>query len=96
MGYPLLARILRRVGVSRADAHLADAQELFRRMMFNILVDNTDDHEKNHALLAVDLTAHRRLRVASAYDVLPSSALNRQPHHRHRQQQRHHAEDFQP
>ena len=73
MGYPQLARILRRVGVSQADAHLADAQELFRRMVFNILVDNTDDHEKNHALSVVDPTAHGRLRLALApgYDVLP-------------------------
>ena len=74
MGYPQLARILRRVGVSQADAHLADAQELFRRMVFNILVDNTDDHEKNHALLVVDPTAHGRLRLAPAYDVLPTNS----------------------
>ena len=74
MGYPQLARILRRVGVSQADAHLADAQELFRRMVFNILVDNTDDHEKNHALLVVDPAAHGRLRLAPAYDVLPTNS----------------------
>ena len=74
MGYPQLARILRRVGVSEGDAHLADAQELFRRMVFNILVDNTDDHEKNHALLVVDPTAHGRLRLAPAYDVLPTNS----------------------
>lgn len=74
MGYPQLARILRRVGVSQGDAHLADAQELFRRMVFNILVDNTDDHEKNHALLVVDPTANGRLRLAPAYDVLPTNS----------------------
>lgn len=74
MGYPQLARILRRVGVSQGDAHLTDAEELFRRMVFNILVDNTDDHEKNHALLVVDPTANGRLRLAPAYDVLPTNA----------------------
>ncbi len=74
MGYPQLARILRRVGVSQGDAHLADAQELFRRMVFNILIDNTDDHEKNHALLVVDPAAHGRLRLAPAYDVLPTNS----------------------
>lgn len=74
MGYPQLARILRRVGVSQGDAHLADAQELFRRMVFNILVDNTDDHEKNHALLVVNPTANGRLRLAPAYDVLPTNS----------------------
>ena len=74
MGYPQLARILRRVGVSQGDTHLADAQELFRRMVFNILVDNTDDHEKNHALLVVNPTANGRLRLAPAYDVLPTNS----------------------
>ncbi len=74
MGYPQLARILRRIGVTQGDAHLTDAQELFRRMVFNILVDNTDDHEKNHALLVVDPTANGRLRLAPAYDVLPANS----------------------
>jgi serine/threonine-protein kinase HipA len=74
MGYPQLARILRRIGVTQGDAHLADAQELFRRMVFNILVDNTDDHEKNHALLVVNPTANGRLRLAPAYDVLPTNS----------------------
>ena len=72
MGYPQLARILRRVGVTQGDANLADAQELFRRMVFNILIDNTDDYEKNHALLVVNPTAHGRLRLAPAFDVLPT------------------------
>jgi serine/threonine-protein kinase HipA len=74
MGYPQLARILRRIGVTQGDAHLTDAQELFRRMVFNILVDNTDDHEKNHALLVVTPTANGRLRLAPAYDVLPTNS----------------------
>jgi serine/threonine-protein kinase HipA len=74
MGYPQLARILRRVGVSHGDAHRLDAHELFRRMVFNILMDNTDDHEKNHALLVVDPKANGRLRLAPAYDVLPTNS----------------------
>lgn len=74
MGYPQLARILRRVGVSHGDAHLEDARELFRRMVFNILVDNTDDHEKNHSLLVVDPTANGKLRLAPAYDMLPTNS----------------------
>lgn len=74
MGYPELARILRRIGVAQDDAHLHDARELFRRMVFNILIDNTDDHEKNHALLVVDPLRHGRLRLAPAYDVLPTNS----------------------
>ena len=74
MGYPELARILRRVGVAQDDANLHDAHELFRRMVFNILIDNTDDHEKNHSLLVVNPQSNGRLRLAPAYDVLPTNS----------------------
>jgi len=74
LGYPALAQLLRRVGVAHDGANEADSRELFRRMVFNILIDNTDDHEKNHALLAVDPTRHGRFRLAPAYDVLPSNS----------------------
>lgn len=74
MGYPELARILRRVGVNEDDRHQRDARELFRRMVFNILVDNTDDHEKNHSLLVVSPFANGRMALAPAYDVLPSNS----------------------
>lgn len=72
MGYPELARILRRVGVAQDGVNQRDARELFRRMVFNILIDNTDDHEKNHALLVVNPYDNGRLRLAPAYDVLPT------------------------
>lgn len=68
-GYPELAQLLRRRGVIDRDAYLADMRELFRRMLFNILIDNTDDHEKNHALLMTDAQQYA---LAPAYDVLPS------------------------
>jgi serine/threonine-protein kinase HipA len=74
MGYPELARILRRIGVSQDDLNQRDARELFGRMVFNILVDNTDDHEKNHSLLIVSPGANGRLRLAPAYDVLPTNS----------------------
>ncbi len=74
LGYPSLARVLRRSGVAAEDAHLRDAEELFRRMVFNILIDNTDDHEKNHALLVVHPRDNGRLRLAPAYDVLPTNS----------------------
>lgn len=72
MGYPELARLLRRIGLARDGINQRDARELFRRMVFNILVDNTDDHEKNHALLVVSPHEHGRLRLAPAYDLLPT------------------------
>jgi len=74
MGYPELARILRRVGIAQDDINQKDARELFRRMVFNILVDNTDDHEKNHALLVANPFANGRLKLAPAYDVLPTNS----------------------
>jgi serine/threonine-protein kinase HipA len=37
-------------------------------------MDNTDDHEKNHSLLVVETSAHGRLRLAPAYDILPTNS----------------------
>lgn len=74
MGYPELARILRRIGDTTDQTNQKDAYELFRRMVFNILVDNTDDHEKNHALLVPNPFATERLQLAPAYDVLPTNS----------------------
>jgi serine/threonine-protein kinase HipA len=74
LGYPTLAQLLRRVGVSKDGVNLQDMQELFRRMVFNILIDNTDDHEKNHALMAVEPTAQGKYRLAPAYDVLTTNS----------------------
>ena len=74
MGYPELARVLRRVGITEGGINQRDARELFRRMVFNILVDNTDDHEKNHSLLVVNPLANGRLTLAPAYDVLPTNS----------------------
>lgn len=68
-GYPELAQLLRRRGVSGGEQYVADMRELFRRMVFNILMDNTDDHEKNHALIVTEALQYG---LAPAYDVLPS------------------------
>ncbi|HWX28371.1 MAG TPA: HipA domain-containing protein [Steroidobacteraceae bacterium] len=68
-GYPELAQLLRRRGVTEDDAYVGHMRELFRRMVFNILIDNTDDHEKNHALLVTD---SQQYALSPAYDVLPS------------------------
>jgi serine/threonine-protein kinase HipA len=68
-GYPELAQLLRRRGVTEGDAYAAQMREVFRRMVFNILIDNTDDHEKNHALLMTDAQQYM---LSPAFDVLPS------------------------
>jgi serine/threonine-protein kinase HipA len=74
LGYPSLAQLLRRAGVTGGDQNLHDMRELFRRMIFNILIDNTDDHEKNHALQVVAPTRQGRYRLAPAYDVLSTNS----------------------
>ena len=66
-GYPELAQLLRRIG--HPDQFRQDQEQLFRRMVFNILIDNTDDHHKNHALIR-GLDGH--FRISPAYDVVPS------------------------
>jgi serine/threonine-protein kinase HipA len=43
----LLADELRRWSVKSAE----DRRELFRRMVFNAMVTNNDDHPRNHAML---------------------------------------------
>jgi serine/threonine-protein kinase HipA len=68
MGYPELAQLIRRLG--HPDQVRAQQQELFRRMVFNILIDNTDDHEKNHALVRGE---HGFYALSPAFDVLPSA-----------------------
>lgn len=67
--YPALAQLLRRKGPVGSGKAAADMRELFRRMVFNILIDNNDDHEKNHVLLMDDAGYYR---LSPAFDVLPT------------------------
>jgi serine/threonine-protein kinase HipA len=68
MGYPELAQLLRRRGPVREGVAKAHMRELFTRMVFNILIDNTDDHEQNHVLLMNDQGEYL---LSPAFDVLP-------------------------
>ena len=66
--YVLLAEELRRSSIDpKADAH-----ELFRRMTFNALISNTDDHPRNHAILARD----SGWRLSPAYDLTPTTPVS--------------------
>ena len=66
--YVLLAEELRRVGAEPRH----DAAELFRRMTFNALISNLDDHPRNHAIIA----PNRDWRLSPAYDLTPSSPVS--------------------
>jgi serine/threonine-protein kinase HipA len=61
--YPRLARELSRWTITGQQ----DRRELFRRVAFNALTSVTDDHERNHALVADG--AHFRL--SPAFDLVP-------------------------
>jgi serine/threonine-protein kinase HipA len=61
--YLRLVEALRRV----SEEPRLDAQELFRRMVFNALISNSDDHPRNHAVLAID----QDFRLSPTYDLTP-------------------------
>jgi len=63
--YLLLADELRRASSQAAE----DLRELFARICFNAAVSNTDDHPRNHALLA----RGRNWRLSPAYDLTPGA-----------------------
>lgn len=65
--YSALATLLLRLG--HPDRQQAMREELFQRMVFNILMDNTDDHERNHC---VRLGFDGYYALAPAFDVVPS------------------------
>jgi len=60
--YPgLAARMRRHMGA----VHLV---ELFRRMVFNVMVRNTDDHPRNHGFLVRE----GDIELSPAYDIVPT------------------------
>jgi serine/threonine-protein kinase HipA len=61
--YLLLADEIRRWSVKP----VADRLELFRRMVFNAMVTNNDDHPRNHAMLRTP----GGWRLSPAYDIVP-------------------------
>lgn len=63
IGYADMADFIRKHCASPKDT----CHELYRRMVFNILIENTDDHERNHGFLY----QNRQWRLSPAYDVLP-------------------------
>lgn len=66
--YVLLAEEIRRLCAAPKE----DAQELFRRMCFNALISNVDDHPRNHALIAPGT----EWKLSPAYDLTPSMPVS--------------------
>jgi serine/threonine-protein kinase HipA len=67
--YLELAHVLRRI----SDEPEVDVIELFRRMVFNALVTNLDDHPRNHAVIG---TAGGGWRLSPAFDLVASNAAS--------------------
>jgi serine/threonine-protein kinase HipA len=65
--YLSLADEIRRASTSPE----ADLCELYRRMCFNAIVSNLDDHPRNHALLAKE----EGWRLSPAYDLTPTLSI---------------------
>lgn len=65
--YGDIARAIRRFGP--VDTLQADLNELFRRMVFNILCNNHDDHLRNHGFLFDNQS--RAWRLSPVYDLVP-------------------------
>jgi len=61
--YVELAQLLRRISLQPQR----DLAELFRRLVFNLAVGNSDDHVKNHGAL---LQGEGRWRLAPAFDLV--------------------------
>ena len=62
--YLEIAEALRQQGASPND----DLKELWRRIVFNVLISNTDDHLRNHAFL---YESQKGWRLSPAYDMNP-------------------------
>lgn len=45
-----------------------DLEELYKRLIFNILIHNTDDHLRNYAFICID----NKLTLSPAYDLTPN------------------------
>ena len=71
--YVLLAEELRRVSAQPRQ----DAVELFKRVCFNALISNSDDHPRNHAIIA----KHREWKLSPAYDLTPSPQVSLEQRH---------------
>lgn len=66
--YVSLVEELRRV----SSQPRVDAPELFRRMCFNALISNIDDHPRNQAVVSMDTD----WKLSPAYDLTPSTPIS--------------------
>ena len=74
--YPEIVDVLTRHGAQAK----ADAQALYRRMVFNVLISNVDDHLRNHGFLWLGRTGWS---LSPAYDLNPTPTDLEGPYSQH-------------
>lgn len=70
LGYRHIADIVKKVSFDPAG----DLLKLFKQMLFNMLIGNTDDHLKNFSMIC----AGGSWRLSPAYDLVPNVGQNRE------------------
>jgi len=69
-GYRDMAEVIRHVSTQPGQ----DIQRLYRQMVFNVVIGNTDDHLKNFLMLHND----EGWRLSPAFDLVPNIGFNRE------------------
>ena len=69
MSYPGISQLAKRIGGHTGSLPAV----IFRRMLFNIAIGNTDDHLRNHAFYRK--AGHPEYELTPAYDVVPNTGL---------------------
>ncbi len=70
LGYQDLARVIKHISTQPGE----DLQRLYRQMVFNVMIGNTDDHLKNFLMLHNDAG----WRLSPAFDLVPNVGFNRE------------------
>lgn len=69
MSYPGILQLGKRIGSRTGNL----AEDVFRRMLFNVCIGNTDDHLRNHAFYK--LADESGYRLTPGYDIVPNTGL---------------------
>ncbi len=69
MSYPGINHLAKRIGGMTVDLPAV----IFRRMIFNVAIGNTDDHLRNHAFYK--RAGHPEYELTPAYDIVPNTGL---------------------
>ena len=69
MSYPGIVQLGKRIGTDTQKL----AQDVFRRMLFNVAIGNTDDHLRNHSFMK--RAGEPQYQLTPGYDIVPNTGL---------------------